>query len=126
MEPQQQVRDEGTVEDDGRPKPLDQNVRVLVFRAVRELLINVVKHARARKVHVAVWRADDDMGITVKDDGIGFDSSKIGSHVGGVGGCGLFSILERLDYLGGRLRMDSEPGRGTRVTLKVPLEKEVS
>jgi PAS domain S-box-containing protein len=108
-------------ENDGKPKPLDDNVRVLLFRTVSELLMNVVKHARAQKAKVSVQRDGDNIQIKVEDDGIGFDVSKIQYHIDKTGGFGLFRIRERLNYLGGQLKVKSEPNQGTRVSLVVPL-----
>lgn len=107
---------------DGKSKPLDDNVRVLLFRTVNELLINIVKHARAQKAKVSVRRDGDSIKIDVEDDGIGFDVIKIQNRMGKTGGFGLFRIRERLNYLGGQLRVESEPKRGTRVSLVVPIK----
>ncbi len=108
--------------DDGRPKPLAKDMRAMLFRAVRELLVNVVKHARAGRVRVSVAREGSTIRVTVADDGVGFDVSAIHPPTGQMERFGLFSIRERLDYLGGRLQIESQPGRGTRVTLTAPLE----
>ena len=110
-----------TFEDDGQHKPLDDDVRVVLFQAVRELLVNVAKHAQANSVKVSIQRYDSDIRIGVEDDGVGFDTSEIGYSTNGFG---LFSIRERLDYLGGHLEVRSEPGRGTLVTLVAPLKSE--
>jgi signal transduction histidine kinase len=109
-------------EDDGKPKPLNDDVRVLLFNAVRELLINIVKHAGAKNVKVSTRRENDHIRILVEDDGIGFSYSESPLYVKEKGGFGLFSIRERLNHLGGTLTIKSEPGRGTRVTLVTPLE----
>jgi signal transduction histidine kinase len=108
--------------DDRRPKPLDDDVRVLLFQAVRELLVNVAKHAQAHSVKVVIRREDSNVQIVVEDDGVGFTTFPIGSHWSEIKGFGLFSIRERLDYLGGQLKIKSERGNGTRVTLVAPLK----
>ena len=95
----------------------------LCFRAVQELLVNAVKHAHARKIEVSIGRNRGRICITVADDGIGFDTSGGISRKGRKGGFGLFSIRERLQHLGGSLKVDTKPGRGTRVTLSAPLER---
>jgi PAS domain S-box-containing protein len=110
-------------EDDRQPKPLDDDVRVLLFQAVRELLVNVVKHAQARNVKVSMRRDGSDMRLTVEDDGVGFYAVPIGSRWSRSEGFGLFSIRERLDYLGGHLEVESESGHGTRATLVAPLKR---
>ena len=110
-------------EDDGEPKPLDDDIRALLFRDVRELLINVIKHASAKKVKVSIRRADDKIRVGVEDDGVGFAVSELGSIASKTGGFGLFSIRERLGQLGGYLEVKSEPGRGTQVTITAPLKQ---
>jgi signal transduction histidine kinase len=111
-------------EDDGQPKPLDEDVRVLLFRDVRELLMNVVKHAQAKKVKVSIRKVGRQIQVRVEDDGIGFDPEKVAATAVRRGGFGLFSIRERLEQLGGHLEIDSEPGHGTRVTLIAPLKQQ--
>lgn len=112
-----------SIEDDGWPKPLGEDMMVLLFQAVRELLINVVKHARASAASVSVTRTDDNIRVQVKDNGIGFDVAKRDPYGIDDMGYGLFSIRERLEPLGGCLDVRSEPGGGTEVTLWGPLNK---
>jgi PAS domain S-box-containing protein len=107
--------------DDRRPKPVDNNVRVLLFQAVRELLVNVAKHAHANKVEVSTRRVGDEIRVSVADDGVGFDASRTSSQGYTSGGFGLFSIHERLGHIGGYLRVKSTPGRGTRISLVAPI-----
>ncbi|MEE8143419.1 MAG: sensor histidine kinase [Planctomycetota bacterium] len=105
--------------DDGEPMPLDERVRVLLFRAVRELLINVAKHARATKTYVRLERNGGFLNIAVEDDGVAFDTAAQDGR-----GLGLSSIRERLSDLGGRMEIHSKPGHGTVVRLVVPLISE--
>jgi PAS domain S-box-containing protein len=111
-------------EDDGDPKPLDDDVRVLLFRDVRELLINVVKHAGAHKVKVSLRKLDNHICVTVEDDGVGFDPVEVISMAAKRGEFGFFSIRERLEDLGGHLRIDSAPGCGCKVTMTAPLKQK--
>jgi PAS domain S-box-containing protein len=110
--------------DDGMPKPLHENFRIVLFQAVRELLVNVVKHARATHAQVIVRRDSDALRIIIEDDGVGFDVSRISAKSEAVRSFGLFNIRERVEYLGGRVKIRSETGRGTRVTLIAPLKVE--
>ncbi len=110
--------------DDRQSKPVSNDIRIVLFRAVRELLVNVTKHARARSVRVSIRRQGPEIQIAVEDDGVGFDVSTVSVHSVKSEAFGIFNIRERLQYLGGRLMIDSEPGRGTRVTLFAPLESE--
>jgi PAS domain S-box-containing protein len=108
-------------EDDKQSKPLDEDVRVILFKATRELLLNIAKHANARKARVSVCKDDETVRIAVQDDGIGFDASAQDPPASVTGGFGLFSIRERLNYIGGQGQIDSSPRRGTRVILTAPL-----
>ena len=110
-------------EDDGIPKPLDDDIRVLLYQTVRELLMNVVKHAKAKKVMVSFKGNRGHVKISVEDDGIGFDPSKISSRVGKPEGFGLFRIVERLHYLGGEIQFESKPHHGTKISMVVPTEQ---
>jgi len=112
--------------DDKEDKPLDDDVRVLLFQAVRELLINVTKHAKAQKVEVAIQRQNSNIRISVSDDGIGFDTEKAEISIRRGGGFGIFNIRERLDYIGGKFTMDSQPGNGSRFVLTAPMKTETA
>jgi PAS domain S-box-containing protein len=110
--------------DDGLPKPLDENFRVVLFQAVRELLVNIVKHARASHAQVVVRRDADALRILIEDDGVGFELPRAKAKREASRSFGLFNIRERVEYLGGQLKIRSEIGRGTRVTLIAPLKIE--
>lgn len=93
-----------------------------LFRCVRELLFNVVKHGGVRTAKLHLWRADGDvLKIEVSDEGAGFDPQEVRAREGSVGGFGLFSIRERLEWLGGGMEMISSPGAGSCFVLWVPL-----
>lgn len=112
-----------TFEDDREKKPLATSVRDLLFRAVQELLANVVKHAHAYSARVSVRREGEEIRIEVADDGAGIDVSQDDLPAGRDEGFGLFNIRERLTHVGGRLQIHSELGQGTRVVLTAPLGK---
>jgi PAS domain S-box-containing protein len=109
------------VEDDGQDKDLDNEVRVVLFRAVRELLFNVLKHAQAHCAIVRMLRNGEHFEVRVEDDGVGFDPEQLAATSAKGGGFGLFSIRERLHYFGGGMEIDSRPGQFTSVVLTVPL-----
>ncbi len=113
------------VEDDDQPKPLDNEGRALLFRAVRELLFNVLKHAEAESARVSMRRDGDQLKVVVQDNGVGFAPDKLSPTSGKVEGFGLFSIRERLNYFGGSLEIDSTPGQGATVILAMPLQSGV-
>ena len=109
--------------DDRQPKPLDDDIRPVLFRNVRELLVNVVKHAQARKVKVSLCRVDGNMRVSVEDDGKGFDPVEVASMAAKRAEFGLFSIRERLTQLGGSIDIASRPGQGTRILMTAPLKQ---
>jgi signal transduction histidine kinase len=123
----EQHRITATFEDDERPKPLDEGIEVALYRATRELLHNVAKHARAQHIVVRLSCDTDTcrcVRIEASDDGVGFDPARHGAQPPKGGGFGLFNIRERLEYVGGKMTIDSTPGEGTRVTLQAPMKQE--
>ncbi|UCF95844.1 MAG: PAS domain S-box protein, partial [Spirochaetaceae bacterium] len=108
-------------EDDGRPKPLTIDGSIVLFQAVRELMLNAIKHAAAHRIRVSMSRHNNSIQIMVQDDGSGFSIAGSAFKPGRQGGYGLFSIRERLGFLGGSLTIDSAPGRGTRASLALAL-----
>jgi PAS domain S-box-containing protein len=105
----------------GAPVPLAEQVRTMLYRSVRELLVNVVKHAGAASVVIAMARDERNVMITVRDDGKGFDPSVLNAHPR-ERGFGLFSVRERLTHIGGKFTLESAEGQGTTVTLTAPLD----
>ena len=99
---------------------------LLLFQAVRELLFNIVKHAGVKSAAVRVSRlADHHVEIEVTDEGAGFDHCAIASDKASATGLGLFGIQERIAHMGGRVEVESAPGRGTRVTLHAEIRPPV-
>jgi signal transduction histidine kinase len=107
---------------DNTPKPLGDVVSILLYQTIRELLINIVKHSKAANVKVFIKSDNDNININVEDDGIGFNADAIFNSNQKLGGFGLFSIRERLNYLGGYIKFESEPSHGTKVFLIAPLK----
>ena len=99
---------------------MSSDARIAVFRIVQETLVNVVKHANARTVHVTVWSDDRDFSVRVRDDGLGIDKDRIDipqSH-------GLRGMRHRIESLGGVLRVHSPgAGSGTEIEFSLPLER---
>jgi signal transduction histidine kinase len=89
---------------------------------VRELLMNVIKHASASRVTVSIRKEGQMLKIMVADDGVGMPASKEREHKSDVSGFGLFSIMERMNDLDGSLSIESPPGQGVRAILSIPLE----
>jgi signal transduction histidine kinase len=104
----------------GSPSPIAEDISVFVFKAIQELIANVEKHADASQAEIhANWRKSD-FEIVVSDNGQGFDAIALGSALYADCCFGLFSIRERLSYIGGTLEIDSSPGHGTRVSIIAP------
>lgn len=97
-------------------------LKVFLFRAAQEMLFNVVKHAGVGEAEIGLEQNDGLVRLTVTDDGKGFAAPSGTLTNWGAGGFGLFSIQERANMLGGRLRVESAPGRGCRLILEIPLE----
>jgi signal transduction histidine kinase len=110
-------------ENDHRPKPLDEDVRILLFQSVRELLINIIKHAQASRAKITVLKKGDTIHVVVEDNGVGFKTSHYGSPMVVASGFGFFSIRERLSSVGGHMEIKSWKGKGSRVTLATPLKR---
>lgn len=92
-------------------------VETAVYRLVQETLTNVLKHAAAGRVGVVLGRAADHLHLTVEDDGRGFDPDAAGAP----GRLGLLGMGERVAQFGGHLSVESAPGRGTAVVIRIPL-----
>ena len=98
---------------------LAEDVKLLLFESVRELLLNVVKHAGVPSARVSLSQEGGRfLQIVVSDNGVGFDPASAGVMDGSFG---LFSIRERVSLIGGTFEVDSSPGEGTRFTLRAPL-----
>jgi len=108
----------------GDGRMLGDDLSFFLFKSVRELLFNVVKHARADRTKVSVRREENRIRISIQDDGVGFDFSKSQFSVNNLSGFGLFSMRERMEYFGGNFDVESKPGRGTRITLIMPLKPQ--
>lgn len=111
-----------TLRGDSCPEPRNEEIRMLMFQAARELLMNVVKHARVETVDVVMLRDDGILRVEVVDRGVGFDGNILTSSKG----FGLFSLRERLTNMGGGLSIESSPGHGTRAIVSVPVDRTPS
>lgn len=112
-------------EDDGQPKPLGDEIKILLFQSVRELFINIAKHANADQVAVSIKRDNEKIQVDIRDNGTGFDTSKSNMKKRKDTGYGLFSIRERLKNIaGGEFRIQSTDGRGSFSTISVPIRQQ--
>jgi two-component system, chemotaxis family, CheB/CheR fusion protein len=98
----------------------NEDMRVLLFQTVRELLFNVVRHSGTDRARVTLRRDGDCAWINVADRGEGFDAALAERQQASVG---LYTLRERLELFGGNVTIDSAPGKGTSVTVTVPIDK---
>ncbi|GAB3290294.1 sensor histidine kinase [Hymenobacter tenuis] len=107
----------------GLRERLSPAMETVVYRAVQELLNNVMKHAKAHKVNIRITRSDDTLKVQVKDDGIGFDPDTTNRQSQGHG-IGLAGIRTRVHLLGGTIEVTSRPGKGTAILLTFPVAEK--
>ncbi|MBI1879915.1 MAG: GAF domain-containing sensor histidine kinase [Chloroflexi bacterium] len=98
----------------------EKKIEAALFAIVQETVNNALKHAQAQNIVVQLQETPQAIYTTITDDGIGFDMNEITSHYERRGSLGLVNIRERADLIGGELALYSEPGRGTRITVRVP------
>ena len=103
---------------EGRQAP---NLETALYRIVQEALANVTKHSGARNVRIRLTRDGKSLRCLIRDDGVGFDVSAVRSRTERRG-LGLAGMRERLNAVGGTLQINSEPGRGTELLVRVPME----
>jgi signal transduction histidine kinase len=103
-----------TVDAESVADDLPEEHKTCIYRVVQEALHNCTRHAFARNVRIQVVQESLRIRLTVIDDGQGFDST----HARGLG---LLGMEERVTHLGGRFHLHSEPGRGTRLRIDIPL-----
>ncbi len=104
-----------------------ESMRIFLFRVIRELLFNVVKHSKTLQAHISLEEKEDELCIKVKDQGAGFDTTRLEPEHQGFEhhgfehqGFGLYSVKEQLELFGGHFEIDSQIGAGTQVVLKLP------
>jgi PAS domain S-box-containing protein len=98
---------------------LDGDRATATFRIFQECLTNVIRHAQAKSVRVALCQEDGDILLVVEDDGIGFNPSGLSNSLGSLG---LLGMKERAQFCGGDVQISSSSGNGTTVTIRVPLD----
>ncbi len=97
-------------------------IELVIFRVCQESLNNIVKHAKANNVVLNLKLIDGILDLTIKDDGEGFDMEELKAMGSKRSGIGLLGMRERVAAIGGRLFLDSTPGKGTTIQAKIPLE----
>lgn len=109
----------------GSEPELKSVISLTVFRIVQEALSNVAKHARANNAVMQLEFLEKNLKLYVYDDGIGFDTAKLNDRNEDItSGFGLVSMRERVELLGGDMRISSKPGKGTRLNIIIPFTQE--
>jgi signal transduction histidine kinase len=104
----------------GAIEPVASEAEIALLRAAQEALANVAKHADADRVGVTLSYLTDEVALDVRDDGVGFDAAL---PTAGAGGFGLVALRERVEQLAGSVQIESEPGHGTAVSIRVPVTR---
>ncbi len=99
-----------------------EQAKIFLYRCVQEALNNVAKHAKASRVVVTLKTLGELVQLSVEDNGIGFDVEAVAALPPRVHGIGLLGLQERLEMLGGHYEIASQPGQGTTLTVRLPLE----
>ena len=97
------------------------DIELVAFRVLQEALTNAIRHSQAARVNVALHHVEGELELSITDNGRGFDVEAVGWAVGGFG---LLSMQERATLAGGRLDIESAPGSGTTIRLRVPADLE--
>ena len=114
------------VEANAGAEMLRPETAIAAFRIVQEAVHNTLRHASAGRITVSVRSDSNRLLLSVRDDGLGFDVAEALQRAAIGGHLGLLGMRERVEALGGRLEIDSAPGRGTEIRASVPLEEEVA
>ncbi|MFY9151613.1 MAG: sensor histidine kinase [Prolixibacteraceae bacterium] len=111
------------IESDLKDERFDNNVEVVLYRVICELINNTIKHAHAKKIDISLTKDNDFLSIVYKDDGKGFDVSKIIDQPSS-SGMGFSNIYSRINSLKGEINIASEQKKGTLVTIKVNMNED--
>ncbi|HSW58894.1 MAG TPA: sensor histidine kinase [Dehalococcoidales bacterium] len=105
----------------GSQHPLDAQIELMLFRVTQEALTNVRKHAQASRVQIKLDYTAEKITLVISDNGLGFTSPEKLGDLAGKGKLGLLGMYERVELMGGNLKLDSRSGEGTTLTIEVPL-----
>jgi len=109
------------VEADGVSQGLEPDLSVACFRIIQESITNILRHAKAAKIHVVLRQSDQHLDLSIKDDGIGFPVREPSDMAAGRSTLGLLGMQERAQALGGHVTIQSLPDQGTEVRVRMPL-----
>jgi signal transduction histidine kinase len=110
---------------EGEEYPFEDQRAIFLFRMFQEMLNNILKHSQATQVNIAViYSIDNKFVLKVEDNGIGFDTEKKRTQATSSSGIGLKSMTNRAHLIGATIKIQSQPGKGTLITVELPLEQE--
>lgn len=113
------------IDAEGRLPSIEEPARTTIFRSIRELLINVAKHAETPTAEVFCRPTDEGLvSISVTDQGHGFNYQETLGKPAGDSGFGLISVRERIEFIGGKMDVDTKPGYGTTISIIFPGEQD--
>lgn len=101
----------------GFDEPFDDTIELILYRVLQESVNNVIKHAGANRVDISLMRDDSSISLTIEDNGKGFDASDPGFKAG----MGLDNLRSRINFLKGKVDVDSQPGSGTLISVYIPI-----
>jgi len=107
----------------GSPRQLSHDADLALYRIVQEALANVTRHAAAQHVGVIIRYRREELWVSVKDDGAGFIPPPEAGDLSRTGHFGLIGMRERAEFIGARIEWHSAPGKGTRITLRLPFSQ---
>ncbi len=103
---------------------IKESAQTVVFAIVEEALGNARKHSKAEMVEVRFWQEEDLFVVRIQDNGVGFDVKEVNRDYSSRGSLGMINLQERAEQIGGSIKIESKPGKGTMVTLVVPLASQ--
>mgnify|MGYP001010657561 CR=1 FL=1 len=106
----------------GIQENLPSNIEIVVYRVIQECVQNVIKHAEATQLDIAILREADGLHVTIEDNGKGFHVSSLEK----ADGIGMKNIKSRIDFLKGQLDIDSKPGNGTLIAFYIPIAEKIT
>ena len=106
------------------PRIKNDNFETFLFRSAQELLMNAVKHSGVKEASLTIFKSEQDIFISVHDEGKGFDAYRLSSSDFSKKTYGLFNLETQVRSLGGKVEIHSEPGKGTEIILKIPCDFE--
>jgi len=110
----------------GNLDKVDDEIKIVLYRILNELIHNSVKHARPGEIRISLHNSGHLISVDVEDDGIGFDADNLQTETAAYEGFGIFDIREKIQHLGGNLAIDSKPGAGTAIMIEVPMGDKLS